>query len=610
MRDVDAAVGAARADGADAVVTVGLSMGGGAALRQAALGRHRPDAVVSVSAVSRWYVRDTRPMRRVHWLLETTAGRTARLAGCCGCGWTSRGSPRRCRRWRWSARSRRPRCCSCTATATSTSRSSTSARSPRRRVRAATAWVVPGFGHAESGVDRSARRADRTLGFCDDRPVTFPSPGVRAAGPGAPPARRRRRRGGRRPAGRRCPSSSGTSAGWPRSSCCSSAWSSRGCWSPASRASPGSLTVGAAAAVAADLVLVLPARPAMGGLLDGVRGGLRRRGAAADAPAAPAGAGRVAGRCRAAARRDGVRWPPCCCSGATDAGHGRALVALLAVGAALVVVHLVDLVLPRPQLADGVPCGLLGLVLAVVAGAAVTYLGRDIQRHRRTRSPPSSTARSLGGVAAIVSPRRQLPRRRGRARPSRRRASSRHRPGRCPLIQGVLPLAACGSGGPRPADRALTAMTSAADRRPCCWSASPSLADRIACGVAEDRVATELAAAGGLAGTPEVEITGFPFLTQAVGGSYDEVRISLTADELGQPEGTRADVVAARRAGAALGRAVRLGLGGAGRPHRRDGDALLRPAVRRSSAATPRCAPRATACGSPRPSRCWGRRSR
>ena len=69
------------------------------------------------------------------------------------------------------------------------------------------------------------------------------------------------------------------------------------------------------------------------------------------------------------------------------------------------------------------------------------------------------------------------------------------------------------------------------------------LADRVAVGVAEDRVATEMAAAGGLAGTPEVEITGFPFLTQAIGGSYDEVRISLTAAELGQPEGTRADVV-------------------------------------------------------------------
>jgi len=73
--DLDVAVALARADGADAVVTVGLSLGGGVVLRQAALGEHRPDAVVSVSAVSRWYVRDTRPMQRVHWLLETTLGR-------------------------------------------------------------------------------------------------------------------------------------------------------------------------------------------------------------------------------------------------------------------------------------------------------------------------------------------------------------------------------------------------------------------------------------------------------------------------------------------------------------------------------------------------------
>jgi pimeloyl-ACP methyl ester carboxylesterase len=83
LRDLDAAVAAARADGADAVVTLGFSMGGGVALRQAALGRHRPDAVVSVSAVARWYVRETRPMRRVHALLETTPGRlaAARLLG-------------------------------------------------------------------------------------------------------------------------------------------------------------------------------------------------------------------------------------------------------------------------------------------------------------------------------------------------------------------------------------------------------------------------------------------------------------------------------------------------------------------------------------------------
>jgi uncharacterized protein len=83
LRDLDAAVAAARADGADAVVTVGFSMGGGVALRQAALGSDRPDAVVSVSAVARWYVRETRAMRRVHWLLETAPGRLvgARVLG-------------------------------------------------------------------------------------------------------------------------------------------------------------------------------------------------------------------------------------------------------------------------------------------------------------------------------------------------------------------------------------------------------------------------------------------------------------------------------------------------------------------------------------------------
>jgi hypothetical protein len=67
-------------------------------------------------------------------------------------------------------------------------------------------------------------------------------------------------------------------------------------------------------------------------------------------------------------------------------------------------------------------------------------------------------------------------------------------------------------------------------------------ADRIAVGVAEDRVAGQLVTRGGLAGTPSVEIAGFPFLTQAVAGDYEDVHISLTAADLGQPEGTRADV--------------------------------------------------------------------
>ena len=82
--DVDAAVAAARALGYARVVTCGWSMGGATAIRHAALrgslvAGHRlswpPDAVVSVSATARWFVRDTAPMRRLHRVVETRSGR-------------------------------------------------------------------------------------------------------------------------------------------------------------------------------------------------------------------------------------------------------------------------------------------------------------------------------------------------------------------------------------------------------------------------------------------------------------------------------------------------------------------------------------------------------
>lgn len=83
--DVDAAVGWMRAAGYRRVVTVGWSMGGSAVLRHAAFAgnvsvhgfpvRNAVDAVVSVSAPSRWFVRDTAPMRRLHRLAETASGR-------------------------------------------------------------------------------------------------------------------------------------------------------------------------------------------------------------------------------------------------------------------------------------------------------------------------------------------------------------------------------------------------------------------------------------------------------------------------------------------------------------------------------------------------------
>jgi pimeloyl-ACP methyl ester carboxylesterase len=72
--DLDAAVRAARELGYREVVTCGWSMGGSVVLRHAALLRG-VEAVVSVSAVSRWFYRDTKPMRRLHWAVETRAGR-------------------------------------------------------------------------------------------------------------------------------------------------------------------------------------------------------------------------------------------------------------------------------------------------------------------------------------------------------------------------------------------------------------------------------------------------------------------------------------------------------------------------------------------------------
>jgi pimeloyl-ACP methyl ester carboxylesterase len=72
--DLDAAVVAARRLGYADVVTCGWSMGGSVVLRHAAL-HGGVDGVVSVSALSRWFYKDTKPMQRVHWAIETRIGR-------------------------------------------------------------------------------------------------------------------------------------------------------------------------------------------------------------------------------------------------------------------------------------------------------------------------------------------------------------------------------------------------------------------------------------------------------------------------------------------------------------------------------------------------------
>lgn len=103
--DVDAAVGYARARGHNRVAVIGFSMGGAVTLRHAGLSpshwtaladnggpaddpnpalvaelvefdlQHQPDVVVSVSAPSRWFSRESMPMRRIQWLLEHPLGK-------------------------------------------------------------------------------------------------------------------------------------------------------------------------------------------------------------------------------------------------------------------------------------------------------------------------------------------------------------------------------------------------------------------------------------------------------------------------------------------------------------------------------------------------------
>ncbi len=204
----------------------------------------------------------------------------------------------------------------------------------------------------------------------------------------------------------------------------------------------GSLAVGAGAAVAADLALVLPGDPELGELLAVIGVGflavvvqqmLRRPRHELVASLSVAVLMLVAVASLAALLL----------LGRTDDGSERALVALLAVGAALVVGHLVDLVLPRPQLADGVPRGLVGAVLAVLCGAAVAVLAAglagdvlDEQRALVHGAVVSGVAALTGLVASYVVVEATA----DEDEPADEQRFSRWV---LPVIQVALPLAAC-----------------------------------------------------------------------------------------------------------------------------------------------------------------------
>lgn len=74
IKDLDVVVRWARELGYQRVAAVGFSMGASIVLRYAGLVGGL-DAVVSVSGPGRWYYRGTYPMRRVHWAVERRVGR-------------------------------------------------------------------------------------------------------------------------------------------------------------------------------------------------------------------------------------------------------------------------------------------------------------------------------------------------------------------------------------------------------------------------------------------------------------------------------------------------------------------------------------------------------
>jgi hypothetical protein len=201
----------------------------------------------------------------------------------------------------------------------------------------------------------------------------------------------------------------------------------------------GSLLFGALAALAADLVMVVPDRPTVGGLLGvlgiGVPAAVLRqmfRRSPREALVASL-AGSVLLLCLLCALALVLRE-----LGGSE-GARLSASALLAVGAAVVAAHVVDLVLPRPQVAYGVPRGLLGLVAAVLAAAAVTWFRRRPEDLFDTLGA-AIYGGVVGAVAVLVSLAASYivvqadrsardPRRRGRWA--------------LPLIQALLPVAAC-----------------------------------------------------------------------------------------------------------------------------------------------------------------------
>jgi hypothetical protein len=192
----------------------------------------------------------------------------------------------------------------------------------------------------------------------------------------------------------------------------------------------GSLVIGAVAAVGADVALLLPERPRLDHLV--VVLGVSFLVAVLHQMVRPAP------RRYLVASLAGVVLLVCAlCSLAVlltvakvDDGLTLTTTAVLVVGGALVVAHLVDLVLPRPPIAAGVPRGLPGLVLGVLAAVLVALPARGAGDLVDVVSA-ATTGVALGGVAVLMS-----------LGASYVVAERGQRGWALPVVQAVLPMAA------------------------------------------------------------------------------------------------------------------------------------------------------------------------
>jgi hypothetical protein len=244
---------------------------------------------------------------------------------------------------------------------------------------------------------RSARREDRAPGVCDDRAVT-----ATGAGSGLPVrAWHLPTAGGVAVATVLLVGTAAAGEPFPLVAVAVLQAALVVAWVPATGipARAGAPALGLAAAAGADLLLVLPDRPEIGsllavpglGLLAAVLHQMLRRAPRTDVVGSLAGVLLLV--CAVTALAVLLLLPA--------AGDTPAALPLLVVGTTLLVVALVDLVLPRPAVAAGVPRGVPALALGVLAGTAVAGVGSGADGAGALVGAVVAGL-ALGAVAALV----------------------------------------------------------------------------------------------------------------------------------------------------------------------------------------------------------------